>query len=515
MHIKKAFCALFASAVVCAAANAQQTVTISKQTLADKNRGGWAGQVVGCKYGAPTEFKYMWTPIPSDVKILWDEDKPVVKDFYDGVYDDLYVNIVFMDIFKRLGFDAPRSEFRKAIALASFPVWEGNFEARCAWFDNFKVEEPVSWKTNVSANAIDFEIEADYAGLMSPALPNMAVKFCETPGRAIAGGEAFYCGAFVAAMYSNAYYMDNIVEVVKASMAVLPRESELYAIIEQLLEEHQKDPYNWVKAWYANFSKFRKNHDENFATRFNLYSPFNCAYIVMGLLYGNGDFERTMEISTRCGLDSDCNPCNACGILGTMLGYSKIPSKYTRPIEMAPKAIFQGTTYTFDAVCEESLAQAKKVLKLAGAKETAEGYTITLEPTKRMAFEEPMPPSTVLKKQEAQKVSADLGKPAKVEIEGSGVNVVFAGDYKKYIERENWKRDLKPLEMAASFEVYIDGRLERTANLFFASGMIRDSICLNLDLPAGKHTVEIRLVKDILNIQKPATFDVHPYVRVK
>ena len=54
-------------------------------------------------------------------------------------------------------------------------------------------------------------------------------------------------------------------------------------------------------------------------------APANVAFVVLGLLYGKGDFGRTIDISTRCGQDSDCNPSTAGGILGTMLGYSNIP----------------------------------------------------------------------------------------------------------------------------------------------------------------------------------------------
>ena len=44
---------------------------------------------------------------------------------------------------------------------------------------------------------------------------------------------------------------------------------------------------------------------------FNIEAYVNGAYIVLGLLYGEGDFERTIDISTRAGQDSDCNPCVA------------------------------------------------------------------------------------------------------------------------------------------------------------------------------------------------------------
>jgi len=59
----------------------------------------------------------------------------------------------------------------------------------------------------------------------------------------------------------------------------------------------------------------------------------NGAYILVGLLYGEGDFWKTMNISMRCGMDSDCNPSNAAGILGCMLGASRIPDKWKKPMK--------------------------------------------------------------------------------------------------------------------------------------------------------------------------------------
>ena len=39
------------------------------------------------------------------------------------------------------------------------------------------------------------------------------------------------------------------------------------------------------------------------------------------------DFGKTIEIATRAGQDSDCNPASAGGILGVMLGYNAIPEE--------------------------------------------------------------------------------------------------------------------------------------------------------------------------------------------
>jgi hypothetical protein len=51
----------------------------------------------------------------------------------------------------------------------------------------------------------------------------------------------------------------------------------------------------------------------------------NGAYILMGLLYGEGDPIKTTLISVRCGKDSDCNPSNALGILLTSIGLKHVP----------------------------------------------------------------------------------------------------------------------------------------------------------------------------------------------
>ena len=42
--------------------------------------------------------------------------------------------------------------------------------------------------------------------------------------------------------------------------------------------------------------------------------------VLLGYLFGEGDMDRTMYISTAGGYDSDCNPSSACGVLGVQLG---------------------------------------------------------------------------------------------------------------------------------------------------------------------------------------------------
>ena len=81
---------------------------------------------------------------------------------------------------------------------------------------------------------------------------------------------------------------------------------------------------------------------------FNIDAKVNAAYVVIGLLYGEGDFTKTLEITTRCGQDADCNPSTAGGILGTILGYDKIPAYWKMGLKEAEDIDFKYTTMSLD-----------------------------------------------------------------------------------------------------------------------------------------------------------------------
>jgi len=86
------------------------------------------------------------------------------------------------------------------------------------------------------------------------------------------------------------------------------------------------------------------------------------------LLYGEGDFEKTIEISTRCGQDSDCNPSNASGVLGIILGYDKIPMKWKKYIPDIADSTFIYTNYSFNKAVNRTMDYAKQLIVENGGK---------------------------------------------------------------------------------------------------------------------------------------------------
>ena len=150
-------------------------------------------------------------------------------------------------------------------------------------------------------------------------------------GRVMNYGDGIYGGMFVSGMYAAAFFEDDPRSIVEAGLAVLPMESSYAKVISDVLAWYAENPDDWKPVWHLLEGKWNGNEacPSGALQPFNIDAKLNGAYIALGLLYGDGDFEQTMLISTQAGQDSDCNPSSAVGILGVVLGYSGIPANYT------------------------------------------------------------------------------------------------------------------------------------------------------------------------------------------
>jgi hypothetical protein len=178
---------------------------ISKEVLRDKIKGGWAGQVMGCTFGGPIEFKFRSTFIPDYQPIEWDKER--IAWHYDnapGLYGDIYMDLTFVDVFEKEGMDAQAERFALAFANAGYPLWHANQAARYNILQGIPPPQSGHWIKNPHADDIDFQIEADFAGLMAPGLTGTAAAICDKIGHIMNYGNGWYGGVYVAAMNSLA-----------------------------------------------------------------------------------------------------------------------------------------------------------------------------------------------------------------------------------------------------------------------------------------------------------------------
>ena len=96
---------------------------MSREQLENKIKGGWAGQTIGVTFGGPYEFRFQGTFIGDYQPLLW-YDGYLKETMLNnpGLYDDLYMDLTFVDVFEKYGLDAPVDSFANAFAHARYPL---------------------------------------------------------------------------------------------------------------------------------------------------------------------------------------------------------------------------------------------------------------------------------------------------------------------------------------------------------------------------------------------------------
>lgn len=465
-----------------------KSVTLSKATLQDKIKGGWAGQVIGCTFGGPTEFHSRSTFIQDYQPIAWDDSR--IKWYYDnvpGLYDDVYMDLTFVEVFEKEGLDAPAEKFAMAFANAGYMLWHANQAARYNILNGIMPPQSGHWLHNPHAEDIDFQIEADFAGLMSPGMPNAACEFSDRIGHIMNYGDGWYGGVYVAAMYSLAFISNDINYIVTEALKVIPKESTYYKCMADTIKWCKEYPDDWKMAWFKVQEKWGQDIGcpEGVFDTFNIDAKINSAWIVLGLLYGRGDFGRTISISTRAGDDSDCNPASSGGILGTILGYDKIPAYWKQGLDKVEDRDFAYTTMSLNDTYDMSYRHALEVIKRNGGSVDADSVTIQMQrpqPVRlEVGFEGHYPV-------ERRPIGNRLQDKTSIEFEGIGFAL-------------NGSAAKKQQDHVFEVQMYIDGKLVETSKVPTSYRDRKDTLFWRYQLPKGPHKIELKVLNPTDNAE--------------
>jgi len=335
----------------------------------DKMKAGWLGQMAGVGFGAPTEFRWNGATIPEDKMPVW---KPELINQYNQ--DDIYVEMTFLRTLEVRGLNASIRQAGIDFARSGYPLWHANEDGRSNLRRGIAPPDSGHPQFNKHADDIDYQIEADFSGLIAPGMPNVAIELGETFGRLMNYGDGLYGGQFVGGLYAEAFFESNPVKLVEAGLACIPAGSQYHECISDVVKWWKENPDDWQKTWKLVEDKYNLNDAYRRASCtkvhsgkggvFNIDAKINGAYIVMGLLYGKGDPDLTIGVATRCGQDSDCNPSSAAGVLFTTLGFSKLPEKFVSAINL--ETLFSHTPYDLPTVLEVCEKLARQAVVKAG-----------------------------------------------------------------------------------------------------------------------------------------------------
>lgn len=459
--------------------------SITDSVLLDKIKGGWAGQTIGCTFGGPTEFKYKGGIIHDQVEFLWYDDYAWDTFKEDpGLYDDVYMDLTFVEIMARDGIDAPAENYATAFANAEYKLWHANQAARYNILNGIMPPASGHWKNNPHADDLDFQIEADFIGMITPGMVNTASVFSDRIGHIMNYGEGYYGGVYMGAMYSLAFVCNDIPTIVREALRTIPPQSRYRKCMEDVITLWEQNPSDWHHCWFEIEKRygFEKGCPEGVFNGFNIDATINSAYVIIGLLYGEGDFFRTMDISTRCGQDSDCNPASAAGILGVMNGWSGIPDKWKPAIEKCEDIDFPYTSISLNKIYDLNLKLIGDVVRRDGGTVADGRYTFKLQEPQELPFEESFPG---LKPIERRVLKQTFGDTCTLKFKGN--SVVVMGQ----VVRVN----LTDKEYTAQIECSIDGKVVEVTNMPYDYIKRKYDIFYTYYLPTdGEHTLTLRVL---------------------
>lgn len=461
----------------------QKNITLARAQLQDKIKGGWAGQTIGVTFGGPYEFQYNGTFIQDYQPLHW--DSAAIKNNMlnnAGLYDDLYMDLTFVDVFEKYGLNAPVDSFANAFANAGYTLWHANQAARYNILNGIKAPESGNWKNSLHADDIDYQIEADYAGLMSPGMPNTASAISDKIGHIMNYGDGWYGGVYIGAMYTLAFTSPDINYIVAEALKTIPEQSTYYQCINDVIQWHKAFPADWHRTWY----EIQKKWSNDMACPDGIFAPFNIdakvnsAYVVLGLLYGAGDFTKSLDIATRAGQDADCNPSSVGGILGTIVGYDKIPNYWKRAVAAAEDIDFKYTTISLNKVYDIGVKHALQNIQANGGKVSGDNITITTQLPKAVRLEQGFPNIYPIDKIAFSHNIQD----ETFEFYGKGFS----------LSGESAKKPGVKDDYVFEAELYIDGQKVETAKLPTNYTRRRLEFFWKYGLPKQKHTVRIKVL---------------------
>ncbi|MGW0970340.1 ADP-ribosylglycohydrolase family protein [Streptomyces sp. NPDC002516] len=347
--------------------------------IADRVLGGWLGRIAGNMLGKPVEQGDHWTrdridrylrragalpltdylPGPADDDGGEFELRPEWRSCVRGRIhgscrdDDVDYAILGLDLLETHGF-AFSTEQVGDLWLARLPFLQ-TFTAERAAYRNLAqgLRPPVTATyENPYQEWIGALIRADVYGWTSPGLPSRAASLARRDAVLSHTGNGVYGAMWAAALISAAFTAPSVRDALDSALGVVPASSRLSRAVRRVIALHETR-----MSWEETLATV----SEETAGMGWIHTVPNAAVLTAGLLYGDGDFTRTITLTVRGGLDTDSNGATAGSVAGVLCGAEAIPPQWKDPLEDTVRSAVFG----FDGVRITELAS--RTVALVGA----------------------------------------------------------------------------------------------------------------------------------------------------
>ena len=317
----------------------------------EKIRGAWMGRSCGCMLGKTVEGIHTDELIPflketgnypmhryilkSDLnaeilsKYKFSFKSRYYADEIDGmpIDDDINYTVLYGEIIEKYGRDFTPFDVSRAWLLSQpkDDYCTAERVAFCNFINGYAPPESARYK-NPYREWIGAQIRADYFGYINPGNPSLAAEMAWRDASISHTKNGIYGEMFVAAMLAVAAETDNIKDIILGGLAEIPHTSRLYEQIIFVLESFEKGVSH-----QEIFDIIHKKFNE-YTSHGWCHTISNAMIVVASLLYGGGNFGKSICMAVETGFDTDCNGATVGSVLGMAKGIENIPLYWTSPI---------------------------------------------------------------------------------------------------------------------------------------------------------------------------------------
>ena len=285
-----------------------QTIAIDQKIYRDKVYACWQGKNVGGTMGTPFENK----PGPLAVTgYTTPKGEPLPN-------DDLDLQLVWLRAMEEVG---PAQMNANHLAWYwtryIYPDWNEYGISK----NNVKMGflPPMSGEYNNRAwhHSNGAWIRSEIWACLAPGCPDVAVKYAVMDACVDHGvSEGTVAEIFTAALESVAFVETDIRASIERALSYIPADSRVATTIRLVMEKYDGGA-DWLEARQAVV-----DYNGDWGA---FQAPGNLGFVVLGLLYGKGDFLQSLLYAINCGDDTDCTAATVGAFLGILYGTAGIP----------------------------------------------------------------------------------------------------------------------------------------------------------------------------------------------
>lgn len=300
---------------------------------------GFLGMNVGIRLGAPVE-PTIWTY--ERIKETYGDIRGYVKDYKNFAADDDVNGPVYF--FRALRDSSKNGELTPEYVAKAWlnyardgigMFWWGGYgvSTEHTAYINLTRGIPAPQSGSAATNGkllsdqIGGQIFIDTWGLIWPGRPDKAADYAQAAASVSHDGDGLNGARYIAACIALAFQEQDIGKIVELALKEIPSESLYAKVVEAVIAHHKAHPDDWESC----LAMLHRDWGYDKYGGVCHIIP-NAGVCVLAMLYGAGDFNRTVEIATMCSWDTDCNAGNVGTILGVLTGLDGIAPHYRAPI---------------------------------------------------------------------------------------------------------------------------------------------------------------------------------------